>query len=134
MGLLFCARADLTAQSAAINATTIYAVPASGGIANSTGAYLITWSATITTVDGAASVLGGTNGFQIIYTSPTDSVAKTTVSGNSVTSAANTTATAVGGAEVVFAKTGTNIQYKYDYTSTTPGQMIYELHIIVEAL
>ena len=123
------ATVDLTAQSAAIGATTLYAVPATGA-----GMYRISWSATITTVDGAASVLGGTNGFQVVYTSPTDSVVKTTVPGNSVTSAANTTGTAVGGCEVVYAKASTNIQYKYDYTSTTPGQMIYELHIKCEAL
>lgn len=123
------ATVDLTAQTAAITATTLYAVPAGGQ-----GMYRISWSATITTVDGATSVLGGTNGFQIVYTSPTDSVAKTTVAGNSVTSAANTTGTAVGGCEVVYAKASTNIQYKYDYTSGTPGTMAYELHIKCEAL
>lgn len=118
---------DLTAQSAAIGATTLVSAPA-------TGVYRINWSATITTRDGATSVLGGTNGFQVIYTSPTDSVVKTTVSGNSTTSAANTTGTAVGGSIVIYAKTGTNIQYQYDYTSATPGQMVYELHITLEAL
>jgi hypothetical protein len=118
---------DLTAQSAAIAATTLYATTA-------TGMYRVSWSATITTVDGVSSVLGGAGGFQVLYTSPTDSVVKTTVSGNSVTSAANTTGTAVGGCEVVYAKTGTNIQFQYGYTSATPGQMIYELHIKVEAM
>src|SRR6266850_2147726 len=114
---------DLTAQAAAIGATNLIAS------APRSGMYRISWSATITTVDGAASVLGGANGFQIVYTSPTDSVVKTTVAGASVTSAANTTATAVGGTITVYAKTATAIQYQYGYTSTTPGQMIYELHI-----
>lgn len=118
---------DLTAQSAAIGATVLISAPR-------TGMYRISWSATITTVDGAASVLGGANGFQIIYTSPTDSVVKTTVPGASVTSAANTTGTAVGGCEVIYAKTGTNISYQYGYTSTTPGQMVYELHQKLEAM
>ena len=88
----------------------------------------MSWSATITTADGVSSVLGGTNGFQVIYTSPTDSVTKTTVPGNSVTSSANTTGTAIGGCEVIYAKTGTAIQYKMDYTSATPGQMVFEAH------
>jgi hypothetical protein len=118
---------DLTAKSAAITATTAYATIA-------TGMYRVSWSATITTAASTSSVLGGTNGFQILYTSPTDSVVKTTVAGNSVTSAANTTGTAVGGTEVVYAKTGTNIQYQYDYTSVGVTAMVYELHLKVEAM
>jgi hypothetical protein len=119
------ATSDLTVQSAAISATTLYTTTA-------TGMYRVSWSATITTA-GTTSVLGGTNGFQVIYTSPTDSVVKTTVAGNSVTSSANTTGTAVGGCEVVYAKTGTNIQFTYGYTSSGTA-MVYELHIKVEAL
>lgn len=123
------ATVDLTAQSAAIAATTLYAVPAAG-----LGMYRISWSATITTAGSTSSVLGGTAGFQIVYTSPTDSVVKTTVTGNSVTSAANTTGTAVGGVEIVYAKASTNIQYQYDYTSVGGTAMVYELHIKCEAL
>jgi hypothetical protein len=119
---------DLLSQTAAITATNITAA------APRTGMYKVIWSATITTADGVSSVLGGTNGFQIVYTSPTDSVTKTTVPGNSVTSSANTTGTAVGGVEVIYAKTATAIQYKYDYTSATPGQMVYELHMRLVAL
>ena len=74
------ASSDLTAQSAAITATTLLSAP-------QTGMYKVSWSATITTASDISSVLGGTNGFQVIYTSPTDSVAKTTVPGNSVTCA-----------------------------------------------
>lgn len=122
------ATVDLTAQTAAITATTLYAVPAGGA-----GMYRISWSATITTAASVSSVLGGTNGFQILYTSPTDSVVKTTVTGNSITSAANTTATAVGGVEIVYAKLSTNIQYQYDYTSSGTA-MAYELHLKIEAL
>jgi hypothetical protein len=122
------AKSDLTAQSAAITATTLYATTA-------TGAYRISWSAAITTASDTSSVLGGANGFQVLYTSPTDSVVKTTVAGNSVTSAANTTGTALGGSIIVYAKTGTNIQYQYGYTSVqTSVSMAYELHITVEAL
>jgi hypothetical protein len=119
---------DKTAQAAAIGATNLTAS------APRSGRYRVGYSATVTTVDGVSSILGGTNGFQVIYTSPTDSVAKTTVPGNSITSAGNTTATADGGDIMIYAKTGTAIQYKFDYTSNTPGQMIYELHVTLEAL
>jgi hypothetical protein len=121
------ASVNLTAQSAAISATTI-------ATASQTGMYRISWSAAITTADGVSSTLGGSSGFQILYTSPTDSVSKTTVSGNSVTSAANTTGTALGGEIVIYAQNGTVIQYQYGYTSNTPGQMIYELHIKLETM
>lgn len=123
------ATVDLTAQSAAITATTLYAVPAAG-----LGMYRISWNADITTAGSTSSVLGGTAGFQIVYTSPTDSVVKTTVSGNSVTSAANTTGTAIGGCLVVYAKASTNIQYQFDYTSVGGTAMVYQLHIKCEAM
>lgn len=125
------ASSDLTAQQAAIAATTLYAVPASGQ-----GRYRISWSADITTAAAtpATSVLGGTSGFQVIYTSPTDSVVKTTVPGNSTTSAANTTGTAVSGTLIVFAKASTNIQYSFDYTNGGATPMVYEIHITLEAL
>ncbi len=118
---------DLTAQSAAITATTIYA-------ATATGMFRVSWSADITTAATTSSVLGGTNGFQVLYTSPTDSVVKTTVAGASITSAANTTGTATTGSIIVYAKTGTNIQFTYDYASVGGTVMVYELHIKVEAL
>lgn len=122
------ASTDLTAQTAAIAATTLLSAPA-------TGAYRVAWSATITTASDTSSVLGGSGGFQVIYTSPTDSVVKTTVSGNSVTSAANTTGTAVGDDIVIYAKTGTNIQFQYGYTSVqTTTAMVFELHVSLEAL
>lgn len=120
------ALSDLTAQTAAIVATTLLSAPV-------TGMYRVCWSANITTAASVSSTLGGTNGFQVIYTSPTDSVVKTTVSGLSVTSAANTTATAVGGDIVIYAKTGTNIQFKYDYTSSGTA-MAFELHIRLELM
>lgn len=118
----------LTAQTAAITATTLYAVPAAG-----IGIYRISWAASITTAASVSSILGGANGFQVLYTSPTDSVVKTTVSGNSVTSAANTTGTATGGDIIVYAKASTNIQFQYDYTSSGTA-MAYELHIKAEYL
>jgi hypothetical protein len=120
---------DLTAQSAAISATNIVAS------APQTGVYRVCYSADITTASDTSSTLGGANGFQVIYTSPTDSVAKTTVAGNAVTSSANTTGTAVSQCFQVYAKTGTAIQYSFGYTnSDTSIAMVYELHITTEAL
>lgn len=119
---------DLTAQTAAITATNLTAS------APRTGMYQISWSATITTAASTSSVLGGANGFRVGFTSPTDSVAKTVVAGNSVTSAANTTGTAVAGSYVVYAKTGTAITYAFDYTSVGGTPMAFELHIRLEAM
>lgn len=123
------ATSDLTAQSAAIAATTIYAVPSTGQ-----GRYRISWVATITTAASTSSVLGGAGGFQSIFTSPTDSVVKTENPTNITSSAGNTTATTVSGNEVVYAKASTNIQYKFGYTSVGVTAMVYELHIVVETL
>jgi hypothetical protein len=117
---------NLTAQTAAIAATTIYAVPA-------TGYYRVSWNADLTTAASSSSTLGGANGFQVIYTSPTDSLVKTTIADTVNTSTANTTGTAVSGSRTVYAQTGTNLQYSFGYTSS--GQpMGYQLHIVVEAL
>ena len=121
------ATVDLTAQNAAISATTIYAVPSTG-----VGMYRACYVAKVTTVDGASSVLGGTNGFQIIYTDSTDSVVVTTAA--STTSNLNTTQAQVNGCITVYAKASTNIQYSFDYTSGTPGDMLYNLHVKLEAL
>lgn len=119
---------DSTAQSAAITATNIIAS------APRTGMYRISMSATITTASSTSSILGGTNGFQVGFTSPTDSVAKTTVAGNSITTAANTTGTAIADTITVYAKTGTAITYAFDYQSTGVTAMVYELHARLEAL
>jgi hypothetical protein len=126
------ATVDLTAQAAAIGSTLLYAVPAA-----SAGMYRVSWVATVTTVDGAASVLGGTTGFQITYTDGDDSVVKTsprTVTSGVDTDATNTTATALSGVIVVSAKSSTNINYQMGYTSTTPGQMKFNLHLKMERM
>ncbi len=122
------ATTDLTAQTAAIALTTIYTVPTSAD-----GVYEVSFVSTITTA-GTTSVLGGTNGFQIKFTSPTDSVAKTSVArfvGDF--SSANTTGTTCSGVRTAYAKAGTAIQYSYDYTSTGTA-MNYELHVRVKQL
>ena len=120
------AKVDLTAQTAAIGATTVYAVPASG-----VGMYRVCWVATVTTAAGTSSILGGTNGFQVKYTDGDDSVVKTSVAG--ATSAANTTATTLSGAIVVYAKASTNIQYSMGYTSVGTA-MAFNLHVTVSKI
>jgi len=123
------ATSHLTAQAAAISATTIYAVPAALG-----GLYEISWSATVTVVDGSSSTLGGATGFQAKYTNVNDSVVKTTNPTTATISAGNTTATSIGGTVVAYCKGGTNLQYLFGYTSNTPGQMNYDLNIYVRYL
>lgn len=124
------ASSKLTTQSAAIAATTIYAVPASGA-----GFYKINWVASVTRAATTSSVLGGATGFQVTYTDLNDSVVKTsnptTVSNE--TSAGNTTATTVSGTRIVYAKASTNIQYAFGYTSVGGTTMQYDLSIFVEA-
>jgi len=126
------ATVDLINQSGAITATTLYAVPSASG-----GVYRISWSADITTAASSSSILGGTNGFQILATSPTDSLVKTsprTITSGVNTDATNTTATGISGVIVAYAAASTNIQYQFDYTSVGATAMVYELHIKLERL
>lgn len=128
------ARSDLTSQSAAITATTLYAVPASGA-----GLYRVSFNASITTAATTSCELGGpanTAGFRLIHTSPTDSVVKTdaAIQRNNSTSTTNATGTTVSGVFTAYCKASTNLQYTYGYTSVGATAMVYELHIIVEYL
>ena len=133
------ATVDLTAQGAAITATTLYAVPAAGA-----GMYRISWVAAVTTAATTSSTLGGTNGFQIVYTDADDSVVKTTPAPGapsagvnqaySQTNQGNTTATQISGVIIVRAKASTNIQYQMDYTSSGVTAMAFNVHIKLEAL
>ena len=120
------ATVDLTGQSAAITATTLYAVPA-------TGMYRVSWVATITTADATACVLGGTTGFQLKYTDGDDSVVKTSNPTTVTSSAINATGTSISGTFNAYCKASTNLQYLFGYTATG-GQMRYNLHIKAEAL
>lgn len=120
------ALSNLTAQGAAISATTIYAPTISG-------AYRISYVATVTRAASTSSVLGGTNGFRIIYTDADDSVVKTSQD-TAITTTLNTTAASISGVLVAYAKSGTNIQFSFDYTSVGVTTMQYNLHIRVEAI
>jgi len=129
-----CATVDLTAQGAAISATTIYAVPASGA-----GNYRISFAAKVTQAATTSCVLGGANGFQLVYTDANDSVVVTTpaaVPFNSTTTllTTNTTQNQYSGVVIARCKASTNLQYVFGYTSVGATPMQFALHIVVEKL
>jgi hypothetical protein len=121
------AATTLTSQTAAVSATTVYAVPASKA-----GLYRVSYAAWITVADAASSVLGGTNGFQTVSTvggvSTTDSPTTPNIS------AINTVHTKISGVQVCQCDASTNLQYIFGYTSGTPGVMTYSLNTYVEYL
>jgi hypothetical protein len=112
----------LVNQSASIGATDLYSVLEDGF-------YQVGWNAEVTTAATSSSTLGQ---FQLRYTSPTDSVAKTSPTQNNVTaSAGNTTGSCITGTFTVYAKAGTNIQYFMGYASSGATAMVYSLKMIV---
>ena len=119
------AKSSLTAQTAAIAATTIFAVPSSGA-----GLYRISYVATVTTA-GTSSTLGGSTGFQVKYTNLSDSVVKTSNPTTATISAGNTTATQISGDLYAYCAASTNLQYLIGYTSSGTV-MNYDLTIYVE--
>lgn len=129
------ATVDLTAQGAAISATTLFATGTTPGA----GKYRACFVAKVTTAATTSSVLGGAGGFQLIYTDADDSVVTTTTSGlfynsSSTTVNLNTTQAQENGCIFISAKASTNIQYQMGYTSVGGTAMLYNLHIVLEAL
>jgi len=125
---------NLTAQEAAIGATTWYAVPAGAG-----GLYRISFVAKVTRAATTASTLGGTGGFRIAYTDPDDSSAPYTPAGHVYNSDAatlqlNNYYAVYSGVIVVNAKASTWIAYLMDYSSTGATKMQYSLRAIIETL
>lgn len=128
---------DLTAQSAAKTATTIYTPTASG-------MYRISVNLQVTTASSTSSILAGTTGVVITYTEPDGSVAQSVSmalddqSGNVISvgtgNTANTTGTSSHGQLIIYAKTGVAIQYAIGYTSVGVTAMQYAAHLKVEAL
>lgn len=123
--------ADLTGQTAAKAATTLYTPVSTGRVRIS--AYL-----KVTTVDGTSSTLGAVT---ITFTDGTDSVAQSMVmlmadqAGAAVTTnTGNSTTSVLTGSMFVYAKTGVAIQYAIAYVSNTPGQMAYAARLTCEAL
>lgn len=124
---------DLATQGAAIAATTLYAVPSTGA-----GMYRISWMATVTRASSGTSTLGGSAGFQIVYTDNDDSVVKTTpgvlISGANLNNTNSTATGTVSGCIIINAKASTNVQYKMDYLTFGATTMQYNLHIKLEAM
>jgi hypothetical protein len=126
---IIVAKSSLTGKSAALTATTIYAVPSTGA-----GLYRVSWRASVTTAGSVSSSLGGTNGFQVSYTDLNDSVVKTSNPTTPTVSAGNTTATTISGVAYANCKSSTNLQYLFDYTANAAASMVYDLDIYVEYL
>ena len=122
-------RANLTAQAAAITATTLYAVTASNP-----GVYRVSWDAVVTQAATTSSTLGGANGFQVTYTDADTGVSVTTAA--SPTSTGNTVGTtAIGGTlPPINVKASTTIQFTFGYTSSGATPMQFALHPRLEYL
>lgn len=121
------AQSNLTAQAAAITATTLI-TPTTAAM------YRVCFVSTITRAATASSILGGTNGFQIQYTDADDSVVKKSIARSILTSTANTTGTSLGDCFMANVKASTALQYLFDYSSTGTTTMQYNLHIRAEAI
>ncbi|HVI10221.1 MAG TPA: hypothetical protein VND65_18165 [Candidatus Binatia bacterium] len=124
---------DLTAQTAAIAATTLYAVPAAGA-----GLYRLSWYAKVTTAAGSSSTLGA---LTITFTDQDGVAQSITCAAQSsagtieTTDAGNTTTTLLSGLTITInANSSTNIQYAFAYASNPASAMNYTLHIRLEAL
>lgn len=126
---------DLTAQTANIGASTLYAVPASG-----VGMYRISSYVVETTAGSVSSTLPNV---QVVYTD-NDTAGSITmdatpilgIAGIGQTGAltANTIGTASAGVIVINVKASTTIQYQtVNYASSLAG-MAYAIHIKIEAL
>ncbi len=124
---------DLTAQVAAISATTIFTPTA-------TGRFRISVYEKVTTVASVSSVLGGASGTTITYTDGTDSVAQSVVmamdtaaGGVALTAAGNTTTTMLTGTTYIYALVAVPIQIAIGYTSSGTA-MAFAVRATCEAL
>lgn len=130
------ATVDLTAQTAAVATTTLYAVPAAGA-----GQYRVTWNAKVTTAATTGAATSTLGALTIVYTDP-DSVVQTITAAAQIaagtiatTSTGNSTTTVLIGLPLTLnCKASTNITYAMAYASDTANQMAYNLHIKLEAL
>jgi len=112
------ATVNLTGQTSAKTATTVYTPPSAGLVQ-------ITYYAKITTAATTRSTLGP---FNIISTDP-DGNTITTV-GN-ITSQNSTTNGFISGTILVYAGATTNVQYSLGYSSSGATPMAYNLHVVV---
>lgn len=126
--------ADLTSQTAAKTATTLY-TPAA------TGMFRVTCYLQVTTAATTSSILGGATGVVITFNDGDGNVAQSntmalmTASGAIATTAAgNTTATNLTGSMIIYARTGVAVQYAIGYTSVGATPMAFSAHLKIEAL
>lgn len=126
---------DLTTQSAAIGSTQLN----SGTLA--AGQYRVTWNAKITTAATTGAATSTLGPLTIAYTDPDSTAPSITAAAQiaagtiATSSAANTTTTVLLGMPMLLnVKAGTNILYTFGYASNTAAQMVYNLHIRLEAL
>lgn len=124
---------DLTAQTATINTTTLYAVPAAGA-----GQYRLTWDAKVMTAAGVSSTLGP---LTVTYVDP-DGVTQTiTCAAQSKTGTietsdtGNSTTTVLLGIPILInSASSQNITYAFTYASNAAAAMNYNLHIRLESM
>ena len=125
---------DLTAQTAAVSATNLVALPATARYRIS--AYLKVTTAA--TTGAGTSTLGGVT---ITYSDGTDSISQSVVmqmqtqaGASATTNSGNTTTSVLSGELVIYAATGTAIQYAIAYASNTAAQMVFEAHLAAEQI
>lgn len=124
------AKADLTAQGAAVASTLLYSVPATQG-----GLYRIRFYLKVTRAATTSSTLGA---LTITFTDATDSVAQSVVAQGSTqagvagtTNAGNATTSVLQGTITVNAKAGTAVNLAIAYTSAGATTMQFEAHLVL---
>lgn len=120
---------DKTAQTAAVGATTVYAVPATGQ-----GTYRLDYYLAQTRAATTSSILGPVS---LTCTDPDDSIAHTTpgtVALGGSGSTGNSIVNSWSGSLVCRAKLSTNIQYAVGYTSVGVTTMQYNAHVRLSRL
>lgn len=125
-------------QSAAISTQSLSAsLPYSGR-------YRVTWYSVITQAATTSSTLGGTNGFQCVYTDVDTNASATSPAAGAPTAASNlaysqtnqgnAVGNSAGGSVEINAKTGTSLSFSFGYTTSGGTSMQYAIHVRVEQL
>lgn len=102
------------------------------------GIYRVTWYAKKVAADGAASTLGAltiayteVDGTAMTITAPA-SISAGTIATQNATDSATTTGVMIGLPVLINCQAATAITVAMAYSSTTPGNMKYNLHVHVE--
>jgi hypothetical protein len=125
---ILIARRRLTNQNAALIQELVASLPAEG-------MYRVSYAARVVVPATTSSVLGGTNGFYLGYTSPEGVAAINTPLGQGADkSTLNSVTAGNGGQKYCYAKAATQLFYAFDYTSVGATAMQYNLELVVEFL